>query len=149
VHWDTKVLDGKYVKLKDSTGKTLPEHDWAWSPQGVVNMHYPDRWGYLQFSKSNANNTPFALPYSEQQKQYLWLIYYKEKQWHKEHHAYSDSLKNLGLESTVNINGNMNTLRIEATEHQFMAFIRDEKDQITWEINQEGLVKQLNTRTNE
>jgi hypothetical protein len=25
------------------------EDNWVWSPQGVVNMHVPDRWGYLRF----------------------------------------------------------------------------------------------------
>ncbi|WP_263356058.1 carbohydrate-binding family 9-like protein [Acidicapsa ligni] len=25
------------------------EDNWVWSPQGVVNMHIPDRWGYLHF----------------------------------------------------------------------------------------------------
>ncbi|HEY2583826.1 MAG TPA: carbohydrate-binding family 9-like protein [Mucilaginibacter sp.] len=149
VEWDTKVIEGKYVKLKDTTGNTLPEHNWVWSPQGVINMHYPERWGYLQFSKDNTNNTTFTLPYSEQQKRYLWLIYYQEKLWHNEHHVYTDSLTKFGLESVVKINGSNNTLQIEATEHQFMALITDEKDRITWEINQDGLVKQLNIRTNE
>jgi len=25
------------------------EDNWVWSPQGVVNMHVPERWGYLRF----------------------------------------------------------------------------------------------------
>lgn len=25
------------------------EDNWVWSPQGVINMHVPDRWGYLHF----------------------------------------------------------------------------------------------------
>ena len=25
------------------------EDNWVWSPQGVINMHVPDRWGYLNF----------------------------------------------------------------------------------------------------
>ncbi len=25
------------------------EDNWVWSPQGIVNMHVPDRWGYLRF----------------------------------------------------------------------------------------------------
>ena len=25
------------------------EDNWVWSPQGVVNMHVPDRWGYVTF----------------------------------------------------------------------------------------------------
>lgn len=27
------------------------EDNWVWSPQGVVNMHVPERWGYLTFKK--------------------------------------------------------------------------------------------------
>lgn len=25
------------------------EDNWVWSPQGVVNMHVPEMWGYLRF----------------------------------------------------------------------------------------------------
>ena len=25
------------------------EDNWVWSPQGVINMHVPDRWGFLKF----------------------------------------------------------------------------------------------------
>jgi hypothetical protein len=25
------------------------EDNWVWSPQGVINMHVPERWGYLHF----------------------------------------------------------------------------------------------------
>ncbi len=25
------------------------EDNWVWSPQGVINMHIPERWGYLEF----------------------------------------------------------------------------------------------------
>jgi len=27
----------------------LKEDNWVWSPQGVVNMHIPEKWGYLTF----------------------------------------------------------------------------------------------------
>lgn len=27
----------------------LPEDNWVWSPQGEIDMHIPDRWGYLTF----------------------------------------------------------------------------------------------------
>lgn len=27
------------------------EDNWVWSPQGVVNMHVPERWGYLRFKR--------------------------------------------------------------------------------------------------
>jgi hypothetical protein len=149
VEWDTRVVDGKYIKLKDSTGRNLPEHNWVWSPQGVINMHFPERWGYLQFSKGNTNNTVFTLPYSEQQKRYLWLLYYHQKQWQQEHGTYATSIKKFGLKSKMNIGDKVNTLQMEATAHQFVAFITDKTDNITWSINQEGLIGKLKSTPNE
>ena len=29
------------------------EDNWVWSPQGVIDMHVPSRWGYLHFSAKN------------------------------------------------------------------------------------------------
>jgi len=144
VEWDTKVANGKYVKMTDNTGRNLPEHNWVWSPQGVVNMHYPERWGYLQFNKTAVTGKQFILPYSEQQHRYLWLIWYNEEQWMNKHGSYSESsLKAFGLERTVTIDGHTNTLQIETSPHQFMALITDSADKITWTINQEGLVGRL------
>ncbi|MDR3697964.1 carbohydrate-binding family 9-like protein [Mucilaginibacter sp.] len=149
VEWDTRPENGKYVKLKDNAGHNLPEHNWVWSPQGVVDMHCPERWGYLSFTKSNINNTGFSLPYFELQKRYLWLVYYQEGLWHHKHNVYTASLKAFGLGKQVAINKNINALRIEATPHQFMAFITDKKDNITWAINQDGLVRRYNLTSDE
>lgn len=146
VEWDTKVVNGKYVKLKDSSGRNLPEHNWVWSPQGVVNMHFPERWGYLQFSK-NTGNKSFVLPYAELQKQYLWLIYYRQMAWQKLHKAYAPTLTALDIGDNIVINKNNNSLQLEATPHQFIAFITDSRDHITWTINQEGLIRQIKLPT--
>ena len=44
VQWETNVVAGSYVKLEQ------PEHNWVWSPQGEINMHIPERWGFLRFA---------------------------------------------------------------------------------------------------
>jgi Carbohydrate family 9 binding domain-like len=44
VQWVTDVIDGKYVKRPG-----LPEDNWVWSPQGVVDMHVPAMWGLVEF----------------------------------------------------------------------------------------------------
>jgi hypothetical protein len=44
VEWPIRVADGKYEKVKGSR-----EDNWVWSPQGVVNMHVPGKWGYVKF----------------------------------------------------------------------------------------------------
>jgi hypothetical protein len=44
VEWVTDVVDGKYVKRKG-----LKEDNWVWSPQGVIDMHVPEKWGVVKF----------------------------------------------------------------------------------------------------
>lgn len=149
VEWDTKVVEGKYEKLKDNNGRNLPEHNWVWSAQGLINMHYPERWGYVQFAKGEASGEKFLLPYVEQQKKYLWAVYYRQKEWFKEHELYKTDLKDLDISSAITIDGRVSELKMEATPHQFMAFITDKKDNITYTINDEGLVTILRTGRNQ
>ncbi|MDB5024151.1 MAG: hypothetical protein JWP78_1906, partial [Mucilaginibacter sp.] len=103
---------------------------------------YPERWGYLQFSSQPVSSVTFNLPYQEQQKRYLWLIYYRQKQWYKAHHHYA-ALQELGITSPVSINKKNNVLQLEATQHQFMALITDSENKVTWAINQEGFIQRL------
>jgi hypothetical protein len=46
VEWDVDRSSGAYVKVPGR-----PEHNWVWSPQGVVNMHVPERWGFVHFQR--------------------------------------------------------------------------------------------------
>lgn len=57
VEWDVDERDGRYVKRTDPSGKALPEHNWVWSPQGVVNMHVPEMWGVVTFSSRGGRAT--------------------------------------------------------------------------------------------
>ena len=51
VQWKLKIGEEIYQKLLDpETGKPLPENNWVWSPPGVVNMHIPEHWGYIEFN---------------------------------------------------------------------------------------------------
>ena len=44
VEWQVRIADGRYEKVPG-----LPEDNWVWSPQGVVDMHQPEMWGFLEF----------------------------------------------------------------------------------------------------
>lgn len=139
VEWDMDVVNGKYVKRLGPHGKSLPEHNWVWSPQGLINMHYPERWGYLQFT--GEDSLPgFSIPYSELQRRYLWLIYYKQKEFLGKNKKYAANLTNLGFtDSEVWIAGRLNKIEMEVTSAQFTATISDlERKEI--KINDEGLV---------
>ena len=45
VEWRHELHDGKYRRVPGTK-----EDNWVWSPQGKVNMHLPEHWGYVQFS---------------------------------------------------------------------------------------------------
>jgi hypothetical protein len=137
VQWDTNIVKGDYVKLKDAVGRELPERNWVWSPQGVINMHYPERWGYLQFTRKKG--TAFKLPYEEHQKQYLWLVYYRQKQQKEQFGKYAATLKELGLLAHQTIMGRVNKLEMQATARQFTASIAIKMGKEV-SINDEGLI---------
>jgi hypothetical protein len=150
VNWHTDVVDGKYVKRKDSSGRDLPEENWVWSPQGVINMHYPERWGYLLFTEQTkpADAPLFALPYGEKQRRYLWLIYYRQKEYLRNNRKYAPTLAELGIQPIeFDIDGKKNTLTMEATGRQFTAVIESAEGNVS--INDEGLVRVMNNRRND
>jgi len=49
VEWDIEIIDGRYRKVPKR-----PEHNWVWSPTGLIDMHRPERWGYVQYSDKTA-----------------------------------------------------------------------------------------------
>lgn len=54
VQWPIEIVEGKYVKPEG-----CKEDNWVWSPQGVVDMHQPEQWGYLVFCDMGMYYTMF------------------------------------------------------------------------------------------
>lgn len=77
VNWDFDLINGAYSRKKDKeTGKFLHEHNWVWSPQEVINMHEPERWGYVYFSNQSVGDSDtFTIPNDEHIKWYLYELY--------------------------------------------------------------------------
>ena len=44
VEWQVRAVDGRSEKLPRTR-----EDNWVWSPQGIVDMHLPERWGFVRF----------------------------------------------------------------------------------------------------
>lgn len=148
VEWDTDIREGIYVKRTDpATGKALPEHNWVWSPQGIINMHAPERWGYLWFSTRPAGSAAatFSLPAMEKAKQYLWLVYYKQQQYRQQHGRYAPDLAALGIPALITgKKGQTFRLQLESTSRQFTAVVSDTAPARAWCIDQEGKISITN-----
>ena len=48
VQWPHRVVHGRYGNMPDAK-----EDNWVWSPQGLVDMHLPQRWGYVEFQTAD------------------------------------------------------------------------------------------------
>lgn len=138
VQWATEVREGVYIRKKDANGKVLSEYNWVWSPQGVINMHYPERWGYVQFLRKAGSD--FKLPYTELQRRHLWLVYYRQKEYFGKQRHYAPSLKELGINSSgLKIEGIENILKMESTSNQFTVYIGHDKSVLS--VNEQGFIQ--------
>jgi hypothetical protein len=82
VEWRRDAVDGGYVKQTDpQSGRPLPEDNWVWSPQGLIAMHYPERWGIVQFSTlpPASGDAGFRIDPDAGIRAALWRVYYHEK----------------------------------------------------------------------
>lgn len=105
VNWDHSIVNGQYARKKDANDKLLPEYNWVWSPQGVVNMHEPEKWGYVYFSsKTTGEKDTFTIPKSETVKVALYELYRAQKDYFQKHKKWARSIDSLSKEP-INIGG--------------------------------------------
>lgn len=145
-NFDFTVKDRVYSKALDTDGKPFPPRYSVWTSQGIVNMHYPERWAYTVFSDKAPGNQAekFVLPYTELQRKYLWLAYYKQKEYFKKNKKYASSLAELNIsEGDILIEGKSNILKLESTSKQFLISIREAGSEISISVDQDGLVSKL------
>nr|WP_299171944.1 carbohydrate-binding family 9-like protein [uncultured Allomuricauda sp.] len=111
VNWDFDITNGKYGRKKDpKTGEFLHENNWVWSPQYVINMHEPEKWGYVYFSENivGTKSVNFEIPKDEHIKWYLYELYRdlisenkQETKWEKAENAFHGPSKQLFGENIV------------------------------------------------
>lgn len=102
VHWDFDLKNNSYSRKKDNKGDFQPEYNWVWSPMGVINMHEPEKWGYVYFSTKKAGEkAEFNIPDDEHIKWKLSELYRNQKKYHLKKGEYLTSLKEVGFSSFV------------------------------------------------
>jgi len=147
VEWQTEVKDGQYIKLLDSTtGKSLPENNWVWSPQGLIAMHYPEMWGIVQFTQTvvGSEAVPFVEDIYEPIRWALRLVYYAETDYRTEHGRFTSDWSDLGLD--VSLENCTWPPLIEATSNQFEAMTSSNDGIVDFYITQDGRLRRENRR---
>ena len=92
VEWKHEIVDGRYRKVAGTK-----EDNWVWSPQGVIDMHRPERWGYVQFTKEEVGKRKFQPDLTGPGRDRLHRIYYAQKAFQQRTGKWAGTLKELGL----------------------------------------------------
>lgn len=92
VEWDVEVVDGRYRKL---LGR--PEHNWVWSPQAGIDMHRPERWGYVQFSDASPGVADFVPDPSAAARELLMSVYHAQRSYQRQVGSWAATLDDLAL----------------------------------------------------
>ena len=142
VQWQTEIIDGKYTRKTNNDGKLLPEDNWVWSPQGIINMHFPERWGLIQFSSESpkSTNTTFQLPEEELLARHLWHIFYAQRDYQREHKVFCNHLDTLGIPANGKANNTNFSLELKTSGNTYTATLKTNNG-LMISINQDGLLR--------
>ncbi|MFS0871523.1 carbohydrate-binding family 9-like protein [Paenibacillus xylanilyticus] len=103
VEWQVDVVEGTYRKvINPATGKPYPEDNWVWSPMGLINMHYPELWGYVVFANEDGPHD-FVMPQDERIKWELRKLYYLQRNYREMKGTFTQDLSLLDWTSDVEV----------------------------------------------
>ena len=142
VEWQVEVKNGKYLKkINPETGRHYPENNWVWSPQGIINMHYPELWGFVQFSSKVAGKgtDEFKSNPDEDVKWALRQIYYKQRNYYAKHGKFTTNISKLNIEELKTDKYNWPP-KIEITDNLFEVQLKSSNKKRTFHISQDGRV---------
>ncbi|WP_268626545.1 carbohydrate-binding family 9-like protein [Paenibacillus alvei] len=137
VEWRAEVQNGKYVKtINSDTNAPYPEYNWVWSPQGIINMHYPELWGFVVFAEANQPEPIFQLTQDELIKWELRKLYYRQRQHYAAHGHYASTLSVLTNEEVCSIEPvietTSGTFLMSAKSQDGLQWIRIQEDGKVW-----------------
>jgi hypothetical protein len=144
VEWDVDAAKGRYAKRLKPNGKDpLPEHNWVWSAQGAVNMHMPERWGYVQFSSAAAGSSSDAFT-EDPNDLFRWALrrlYYRQHRFRETNGKYATTLSALGADGAraIRVEGFDFRPTIQATP-SFYEITANGFDNLVVHISQDGRV---------
>ncbi len=135
VNWDFELAGNSYLRKKDASDAYLPEYNWVWSPQGVINMHEPEKWGYVFFSAQPPQNKhDFIMDEEERLK---WFMY---EQYRKILHAFKngDPITALNWDTQTTLNGKLVQLELAPHQNGFILSCQSPFSTLTLLINTSG-----------
>ena len=138
VNWQHDIKNGSYERKKDAEGKFLPEYNWVWSPMGVIDMHEPEKWGYVYFSSKEGKDN-FTIPQDEKVKWELYSLYRAQKRYFGTHKSWAKSLADLTKKS-ISVDGKILKPIIENHSSGYNILVKSPFSNTTFVIRQDGKI---------
>ena len=131
VEWQFEVVDGKYQKVPKTK-----EDNWVWSPQGIIDMHRPERWGFVQFSSDAPDKTEFKLDDSIASREVLMELYHRQRTFHAKNNRWATQLSELEWSPEAKLALCSTLDGFEAS----MVVTNSDKSQELWSVRQDSKI---------
>lgn len=97
VEWQqVEIKNNSYAKVEGKNGFGH-EDNWVWAPTGVVDIHMPEYWGFVQFSdKTGGDGTDFKWNTNEDVKFALRELLNRQKAYYAEKGYFAKNMEELG-----------------------------------------------------
>jgi hypothetical protein len=138
VNWQHEIKNGSYERKKDADGKFLPEYNWVWSPMGVIDMHEPEKWGYVYFSSKEGKDS-FTIPQDEKVKWELYSLYRAQKKYFGTHKTWAKSLADL-TKKPISVDGKILKPIVENHAAGYNILVKSPFSNTTFIIRQDGKI---------
>ena len=115
-----------------------PEENWVWNATGRIDMHMPDRWGYLHFSDNKVGTEETAMVYPHDMEIYklMWAIFYAQQDYKNENGKFASLNEIPGLSAEMK-----QKVSMEATTNAYQIRAEVPAEGKVYILNEEGCFK--------
>ncbi len=139
VEWTTKVEDDTYVKTPMPGEEKIREYNWVWAPTGVIDIHRPEYWGYVQFTHTIAGTADIAFTPNPDEK-IKWVLrnlYYRQREYAAANGSFAEDITRLKPEEVCPAEY-LGSLTLHTTPSLYEITVQANGK--TWHIREDGQV---------
>jgi hypothetical protein len=134
VEWQFTTAGGRYEKIPKT-----PEDNWVWSPQGVIDLHRPEMWGRVHFTRRPASEPVAVAPLPGVAARAAALdFYYAQLDYQRTHRRWATTLTELDWSPAPALaSAPLFQPSADATGYEFSVPFNDGSRRRSWTIRQD------------
>src|SRR5215475_11603676 len=136
VEWQISITNGIYQRKPG-----LPEDNWVWSPTGVVDMHRPEMWGLLQFTRQTGDENSITPIPGKAARDIVLDVYHAQRDYWSDHSRWAQTLTELGW-ATNEVSAGVEPPELLPTPDGYVcsAGFQDSSGHHVWRVRQDRLL---------